>query len=81
MYSNNRENISILYVSIFISLLFNIHKLLRIFGEITAFESNWNFDLYELLFQVQFQIIFCYLIGVIFLRKFKFFLMFNNLKA
>ena len=50
MYLNNRENISILYVSIFISLLFNIHKLLRIFGEITAFESNWNFDLYELTF-------------------------------
>ena len=50
MYLKNRENISILYVSIFLSLLFNIHKLLRIFGEITAFESNWNFDLYELLF-------------------------------
>ena len=83
MYSNNRENISILYVSIFISLLFNIHKLLRIFGDITAFESNWNFDLYELLFQVQFQIIFCYLIGVLFVRKIQAstYKKFNNLKS
>ena len=61
---------SIFYISIFISLIFNLHKVLRVFGETNVvLESPWNFNLFELIFQILFQILFCYLIGYIALKR------------
>ena len=60
---------SILYVSIFISLIFNLHRLLRLFGETNiVLESPWNFNLFELIYQILFQVFFCYFIGFIALK-------------
>ena len=70
MYPTKSETKSILYVSIFISLIFNFPKVLRIFGE-TDLSPNypWDFNLYELIFQILFQILFCYLLGYIALKR------------
>ena len=70
MYPTKSETKSILYVSIFISLIFNFPKVLRIFGE-TDLAPNypWDFNLYELIFQILFQILFCYLLGYIALKR------------
>ena len=70
MYPTKAENKSILYVSIFISLIFNFPKVLRIFGETDLAPSYpWDFNLYELIFQILFQILFCYLLGFIALKR------------
>lgn len=64
------ENKSIIYVSVFIALIFNFPKIMMIFGEVdTVLESLWDFNLFELIYQVLFQILFCYLIGFIALKK------------
>ncbi len=61
---------TIIYVSIFIGLILNFHKILRIFGEVNAvIESRWDFNLFELIFQVLFQILFCYSIGFTAFKK------------
>jgi len=69
MYLIKGENKSIFYVSIFISLIFNFHKVLRVFGETNiVIESPWDFNLYELIYRILFQILFCYFIGFIALK-------------
>ena len=63
---------SIFYVSIFVSLIFNLHRLLRVFGETNiVLEYPWNFNLYELIYQILFQLLFCYFIGFIALKLFQ----------
>lgn len=70
MYPTKSENKSILYVSIFISLIFNFPKIVRIYGETDLAPSYpWDFNLYELIFQILFQILFCYLLGYIALKR------------
>lgn len=69
MNSIKEEIKSIFYVSIFISLIFNLHKVLRVFGETNVvIEYLWSFNLFELIYQILFQILFCYLIGFITLK-------------
>ena len=70
MYPTKSEKKSILYVSIFISLIFNFPKIVRIYGETDLAPSYpWDFNLYELIFQILFQILFCYLLGYIALKR------------
>ena len=72
MNSIKEEIKSIFYVSIFISLIFNLHKVLRVFGETNVvIEYLWSFNLFELIYQILFQILFCYLIGFITLKVFQ----------
>ena len=66
------ENKSIIYVSIFIALILNSFKILRIFGEVdTVGESLPDFTLLELIYQLLFQICFCYSIGFFTFKKVK----------
>ena len=70
MYPTKSEKKSILYVSTFISLIFNFPKIVRIYGETDLAPSYpWDFNLYELIFQILFQILFCYLLGYIALKR------------
>lgn len=70
MYPTKSEKKSILYVSIFITLIFNFPKIVRIYGETDLAPSYpWDFNLYELIFQILFQILFCYLLGYITLKR------------
>ena len=66
------ENKSIIYVSIFIALILNSFKILRIFGEVdTVGEFLPHFTLLELIYQLLFQICFCYSIGFFTFKKVK----------
>lgn len=71
MYITNKENNSIFYVSVFISIILNFHRVISGFNEINIILGyTWNFNIYELIFQILFQILFCYSIGFIFLKRF-----------
>ena len=71
MYITNKENNSIFYVSVFISIILNFHRVVSGFNEINIILGyTWNFNIYELIFQIVFQILFCYSIGFIFLKRF-----------
>ena len=71
MYITNKENNSIFYVSVFISIILNFHRVVSGFNEINIILGyTWNFNIYELIFQILFQILFCYSIGFIFLKRF-----------
>jgi len=71
MYITNKEKNSIFYVSVFISLILNFHRVVSGFNEINIILGyTWNFNIYELIFQIVFQILFCYSIGFIFLKRF-----------
>ncbi len=71
MYITNKENYSIFYVSVFISIILNFHRVVSGFNEINIILGyTWNFNIYELIFQILFQILFCYSIGFIFLKRF-----------
>ena len=66
----NEKN-SIFYVSVFISIILNFHRVVSGFNEINIILGyTWNFNIYELIFQILFQILFCYSIGFIFLKRF-----------
>ena len=70
MYITNKENNSIFYVSVFISIILNFHRVVSGFNEINIILGyTWNFNIYELIFQILFQILFCYSIGFIFLKR------------
>ena len=61
----------IFYVSVFISIILNFHRVVSGFNEINIILGyTWNFNIYELIFQILFQILFCYSIGFIFLKRF-----------
>ena len=71
MYITNKEKNSIFYVSVFISIILNFHRVVSGFNEINIILGyTWNFNIYELIFQILFQILFCYSIGFIFLKRF-----------
>jgi len=71
MYITNKEKNSIFYVSVFISIILNFHRVVSGFNEINIILGyTWNFNIYELIFQIVFQILFCYSIGFIFLKRF-----------
>ena len=71
MYITNKENNSIFYLSVFISIILNFHRVVSGFNEINIILGyTWNFNIYELIFQILFQILFCYSIGFIFLKRF-----------
>ena len=71
MYITNKENYSIFYISVFISIILNFHRVVSGFNEINIILGyTWNFNIYELIFQILFQILFCYSIGFIFLKRF-----------
>ena len=71
MYITNKENNSIFYVSVFISIILNFHRVVSGFNEINIILGyTWNFNIYELIFQILFQILFCYSVGFIFLKRF-----------
>ena len=71
MYITNKENNSIFYVSVFISIILNFHRVVSGFNKINIILGyTWNFNIYELIFQNLFQILFCYSIGFIFLKRF-----------
>ena len=71
MYITNKENNSIFYISVFISIILNFHRVVSGFNEINIILGyTWNFNIYELIFQILFQILFCYSIGFIFLKRF-----------
>lgn len=65
-----RENLSVVYVSIFIALLFHIPLILSRLGERSFLKDPFsNFFLIELIYQLIFQILFSCLIGFIALKK------------
>jgi len=66
------ENETIIYVSIFATLIISVPRILIIFSEANpSIESKWNFNIVETIFQLFYQIFFCYSIGLIAIKKIK----------
>ena len=64
------ENETIIYVSIFTTLIISIPRLLILFAEPNpSIDFKWDFNIVEVIFQILFQILFCYLIGYIALKR------------
>lgn len=66
------ENETIIYVSIFATLIISVPRILIIFSEANpSIESKWNFNIVETIFQLFYQIFFCYSVGLIAIKKIK----------